>query len=223
MVILLKKGAVSTGLLQMTKMCQKASQQGRISGETDRSPSPWQTAGISHRCNVTPENLWYLRDCVGLVMLCTCGHWLPVCVRKDRSPVAVWCPVTLRSISQGNTSCLMTSVGVIWEPVPIRAAVAAENAFILLLFSPPDKPVSAWWLLKEMPVVTETFWWLLSTHSLKSKLENRKRELKSRAIHSYITELEWERQMLGDIPLGSTRLFAEFSDISDSLSQIRVG
>lgn len=118
-------------------MCQKASQQGRIYGETDRSPSSWQTAGISHTCSIILENLWFLRDCVGLAVLCTYDHWLPVCVRKDRSPIAVWSTVTLRSISQGDTSCLMTSVGIILASVCIRVTVAAEIATIFLTFSPP--------------------------------------------------------------------------------------
>lgn len=127
-------------------MCQKASQQGRICGETDRSPSSWQAAGISHTCSIILENLWFLRGCVGLAVLCTYDHWLSVCVRKDWSPIAIWSTVTLRSISQGDTSCLMTSVGVILASVRMRATVAAEIATILLTSSPLNKPVSAWWL-----------------------------------------------------------------------------
>lgn len=39
----------------------------------------------NHTYNITLGNLWFLRDFVGLSVLCIYGLWLPVCVRKDRS------------------------------------------------------------------------------------------------------------------------------------------
>lgn len=130
-----------------------------------------------HTHSITPENLveslipqglcragcavhiWPLTSC-----LCREGQWshgsLKPCDIEIQFPIP-------------EPSCLIPSVGG-WESVPIRATVAAEIAFILLLVSPPNKLVSACWLLKEMPIVTETFGWLWSAHSLKSKTERRK-------------------------------------------------
>lgn len=59
---------------------------------------------------------------------------------------------------------------------------------------PPDKPPSACPLLKEIAIMTETFWWLWKTHLLKYKIEKWKTELESKSWNMVcITELQWMR------------------------------
>lgn len=197
------------------KWVKRASQQVRTYGGTDRPPSHWQAAGISHTRSITLEDLWFLRECVGLCwahMLTTywpralsgastaswvwetaagqrewgtgmisrlrlqtqwpCTCW--VCIRKNRSPIAVWSTVTWRSISRGDASCPMSPMVIISAPIHIRATVAAEIAVILPPSFLPNEPVSACWLLKEITVMTETFRYLWRTHSLKSKTEKKR-------------------------------------------------
>lgn len=88
---------------------------------------------------------------------------------------------------------------------------------------PPDKPPSACPLLKEIAIMTETFWWLWKTHLLKYKKEKWKTELESKSWNMVcITELQWMRQMHTDAHLWLT-LSTYCSDRADSHSQNRAG